>query len=324
MIRLSTPSRLHFGLLHLPCGDDPSGAGVRRFGGVGLMIESPGVRLTARPAEAWSAEGPLADRALASARRFAGTLAPADLAPQHLAVEQAAPDHYGLGTGTQLGLGVARALAEASGWKDPDVVDLARRVGRGLRSAIGVHGFAQGGFLVDAGQGRPATIAPLVARALVPEDWRVVLVLPPWKRGLYGAEEGQAFEELSRRTRTSQPTDRLCRLVLLGMLPALAEADCQEFGEAVYEYNLLVGECFAGVQGGPYTDPRIGELVSFIRRQGVPGAGQSSWGPAVFAVAASPDQADALARRIRERFGWGEDEVVVTRANNQGARLVQS
>ena len=66
MPRIRTASRLHFGLLSLS-GDGAS----RCFGGVGLMIESPGLVLHTTPAEDWCAEGLLAERALAFARRFA-------------------------------------------------------------------------------------------------------------------------------------------------------------------------------------------------------------------------------------------------------------
>ena len=55
-LRIRTPSRLHFGLL----GWGPRRA--RQFGGVGLMIEAPGLELTAEPAPDWSFAGPLADR----------------------------------------------------------------------------------------------------------------------------------------------------------------------------------------------------------------------------------------------------------------------
>jgi beta-RFAP synthase len=321
MIRVRTGSRLHFGLLSVPSADRGQPAlPVRRFGGAGMMVESPGVCLAVRPAADWSAEGPLAERALAFARWFAGTLPPGAVPPHHLVVERCPPEHMGLGTGTQLGLAVARALAAAAGWLEPDAVDLARRVGRGLRSAIGVHGFARGGFLVDAGQRHPDSVAPLLARVAVPEAWRVLLVLPPWPPGRSGHDEHQAFTDLARRGIPSEHTDRLCRLVLLGMLPSLIEADLGAFGEAVYEFNARVGECFAAVQGGVYADPRIAELVGFLRRQGMSGAGQSSWGPAVFGIAPDPDRAADMAGRIREQFGWGSERILLARAWNDGAK----
>src|SRR5262245_51106612 len=142
MILVHAPSRLHFGLLSLPGPAHwPNQLGeavvpARWFGGVGLMVEVPGVRLTAAPAPDWSATGPLAERALVYARRFAQTVPAAQVRPQRLEVERSAPEHAGLGTGTQLGLAVARALAAAWKLDGLDAAELARRIGRGARSAL--------------------------------------------------------------------------------------------------------------------------------------------------------------------------------------------
>lgn len=315
MIRVRTASRLHFGLLSFSA--DPSG-GERRFGGAGLMVDRPGVSLCVRPAAAWSAEGPLAARALAFAQQVATTLPPALRRPYHVQVEQAAPEHSGLGTGTQLGLAVARAVTTACGLPELSVEELARRVGRGRRSALGIHGFTRGGFLVDGGKRRAEEVAPSVARADFPEPWRVVLVLPPWAQGLHGEGEVLAFERLRAEP---ELTDRLCRLVLLGMLPALIERDLEAFGEAVYEFNRRVGEVFAPVQGGCYAHARVADLVASLRREGVRGVGQSSWGPGVFALAGDDEQAAALVRTVRARAALQAHEVIVCRGSNQGAQV---
>lgn len=327
MIRVRTASRLHFGLLSLPTSRRwPSFQGeealpARRFGGVGLMIEAPGVQVMAAPAAAWSAEGPLAERALEFVHRFAQTLPPHTLRPHRFFIEHSAAEHSGLGTGTQLGLAIARVLAVAAGLPEMDAVELGRRVGRGLRSAIGIHGFAQGGLLVEGGQRSDDTIAPLSVRVAFPDLWRLVLVLPPWGSGWHGEAERQAFRQLDGQ-RTLAQTDALCRLVLLGLLPALAENDLETFGETLFDYNVRVGEMFASVQGGTYASPRLAELVAFVRRQGVRGVGQSSWGPAVFAVVASEEPARELAVRIQQQFGLEANQVLITRAVNHGAILI--
>ena len=315
MIRVRAASRLHFGLLSFAAA---ASGGERRFGGAGLMVEQPGVTLGVRPAARWSAEGPLAARALDFAHQVAATVPPERRQPYHVHVEQAAPEHSGLGTGTQLGLAVARAVTTASGLPELPVEDLARRVGRGRRSGLGIHGFARGGFLVDGGKCRADAIAPLVARAEFPESWRVVLALPPWAQGLHGEGEVQAFERLR-----AEPglTDRLCRLVLLGMLPALSEGDLEAFGEAVYEFNRRVGEVFAPVQDGCYSHARVADLIACLRREGVRGVGQSSWGPGVFAVAGDDDRAAALARMVGARAALQAHEVLVCRASNHGAQV---
>jgi len=327
-VAVQSPCRLHFGLLSFPAADHwPNRVGrqtvpARRFGGVGLMVQTPGVRLTARPAPGWSAEGPLAERALEYARQFALATPPPEGSPpppRHLVVEQCPPEHAGLGTGTQLGLAVARALMVSWGVHDADVVGLAQRVGRGTRSALGVHGFAQGGFLAEAGKGTAEAVAPLVARLPFPQAWRIVLVLPRSDKGLHGTAETRAFERLRDQGMPLARTDTLCRLVLLGMLPALAEQDLPAFGEALHDFNCLAGEAFAAVQGGTYASPRVAELVAFIRGQGVRGVGQSSWGPTAFAVAEDEGHAEHLAARIREQFALGPEEVFTTSACNHGA-----
>jgi beta-ribofuranosylaminobenzene 5'-phosphate synthase len=329
MFRIRTPSRLHFGLLSLggdalsPWPDRLGAAALpaRRFGSVGLMIEAPGVNVTAAPAFSWSAEGPLADRVLAAAQQFAASETGAEVYPCRFHVEYAAAEHSGLGTGTQLALAGARLVAAVNRLPCPDVTELSRRAGRGLRSALGAHGFFQGGFLIDGGKGASDALAPLLVRRSFPDTWGVVLALPAVPVGLHGNEELQAFRDLIGPAPDLARTDALCRLALLGMLPALVENDLQAFGEALHDFNARVGEAFASVQGGLYAHAQVAEMVAWLRGQGVPGVGQSSWGPAVFAIVADRDRAHRLAHRLQHHFGLDEDRVLVTRADNKGAIL---
>jgi beta-RFAP synthase len=326
MITVQAPSRLHFGLFHL--GEEAHWSNsegrpsvpARRFGGIGLMVREPGLVVSVRPAPEWSAEGPLSGRALEYAQRLAEALSKHDAGkPQHIVVQRCADEHAGLGTGTQLSLAVGRAILAAWGIDGIGTVELGRLLGRGARSAIGIHGFERGGFLVEAGQSSDGTISPLVARCDFPEEWRVVLAIPSWAHGLHGDRERQAFATLRAHPALVAETDALCRLVLLGMLPALAEHNLEAFGEAVYDFNRRVGERFAAAQGGPYAHPRLLEVVAFLRQNGVSAAGQSSWGAAIFAVAADQERAKQLAAMLRERFALATAEVLVTSAQNSGA-----
>ena len=214
-------------------------------------------------------------------------------APQRLVVGGAAGT-LGLGTGTQLGLAVARALATPAGLTGP-AVDLAPRR-PGAAFGAGHPRFRPRRLPGRSGQALPDEgVSPLVARAAFPEAWRVVLVLPAGGQGLHGHHERQAFQRLLARP-DREVTDALCRLMLLGMLPALAERDLEAFGEAVYDFNRRVGEVFRPVQGGTYAHPRTAEVVAWLRQQGVRGVGQSSWGPAVFAAVEEEREAEAVAR----------------------------
>jgi beta-RFAP synthase len=325
MVRVRTGSRLHFGLLSFPAealgssAARPQTVATRWFGGVGLMVEMPALQLLTEPSAAWSADGPLSDRALTFARRFAQSSPDVGLQPRRISIEQAPPEHRGLGTGTQLGMAVARALSLNCGLGKLSAAELALRVGRGARSSLGIHGFAQGGFLVEAGKRQAAEVSPLVARLPFPETWRLVLIFPPCGQGLSGADEQEAFRRLQSQPLTLATTDTLCRLVLLGMLPALAECDFEAFSDALYDFNVRVGTAFAPIQGGSYAHPRIVELVTWMRRQGIRGVGQSSWGPAVFALVADEEQAVWLAERIRQTFALDQAQVTVTKACNGGA-----
>jgi beta-ribofuranosylaminobenzene 5'-phosphate synthase len=292
MIRIRTASRLHFGLFSLPFAQAeawPNQEGQatiprREFGGVGLMIDKPGVELTADEAKRWSAEGPQADRTLRFAQAYCVSMSIQEVF--HLRVVAAAHEHVGLGTGTQLGLAVARALAGLTGQVGPalDVANLAKRVGRGLRSAIGVHGFQHGGFLVEAGKTSDETLSPLLLHNDFPVDWSVLLIIPHGLQGTHGRREIDAFGELANHEPNERATEALCRIVLLGMLPAFAQRDLPAFGEALYEFNRRVGAMFQSAQGGLYAHPRVEQIVDSLRDLGIKGVGQSSWGPAIFAV----------------------------------------
>lgn len=323
MIRVSTPSRLHFGLFALPgaatmAWPDRDGSltlPARSYGGAGLMIEHPGLTVSVEAAAFWSSDGVLADRALAYARTVSAALQ-LDR-PLRVRVTTAVREHLGLGTGTQLGLAVARAVALAAGRRELSAVQLAQLVGRGKRSALGIHGFAQGGFLVEGGKRAGDSIAPLVARLAFPDAWRIVLVIASDVLGDHGAREGAAFRALGAGGAELDRTDALCRLVLLGMLPAIVEADLEAFGEALYDFNRRVGEMFRPWQGDLYAHPRIGALVAALRAQRVRGVGQSSWGPTVFAVVRA-EETEGLCRWLAQRHGCQPNELQVTQARNTG------
>src|SRR5262245_9867607 len=212
---VEAPARLHLGLLDL------RGDLGRRYGGIGAALESPTLRLEARPAAAMSAAGPHGERVLEHARAAAERLG-IDAAAA-FRVSQALPAHSGLGSGTQLALATAQALALLAG-RSPDVATLAEATGRARRSAIGTWAFAQGGFLLEGGRrdshDRPA---PLLLQRPVPAGWRCVLAIPDVPRGLFGNAEEQAFRDLPPPT--AELTARVAHLVLMQVLPGLVEAD---------------------------------------------------------------------------------------------------
>ena len=312
MIELRTPSRLHFGLLAY------SQQAGRQFGGVGLMVNQPDILLRLEPADEFVATGPMADRALVFARRFADRC-DQTLNGARIEIARAPRPHTGLGTGTQLGMAVAKALALMIDRDDWGAEELASMVGRGQRSAIGVYGFFTGGLIVEGGKADPTRLSPRLVQQPFCERWRLVLVSQHRLQGISGREEQHAFATIP--SIGDETTAKMCRLVLLGLLPALLEQDLECFSQALFELQQLVGSCFAASQGGIYADPLLTSIVQFVRDQGVPGVGQSSWGPTLYVVTANQAMANQLADDIRNKFDLQDHEVSITEADNHGAEV---
>src|SRR5262245_24632603 len=307
---IEAAARLHFGVLDL------RGSLGRRFGGLGAAIPSPSLLLEAAPAAEVTAAGPDAERVEAFARRF---LAHHGLTGgARLTLHRAIPPHSGLGSGTQLGLSVARALAELNRLPT-DAPGLARAVSRGRRSAIGTWSFAYGGFIVEGGH-RPqeGTVAPLLGRYEVPESWRYVVAVPPGEPGLSGEAESTAFERLPAPP--EREPERVARLVLMQLLPSLVEGDLAAFGAALTAIQQLTGAWFAASQGGIFA-PGLGpELIARMAEWGAAGVGQSSWGPAVYGLVEGAERARALAERVTVALA-GQGLVFEGGFARHGARL---
>ncbi len=311
-VRVSTPSRLHFGLLRL---HEHEG---RSFGGLGMMIDQPRVELELAAATEWQVSGPTAKRAAAFAEQALVALPVAEKpAALWIRVSSHVPSHRGLGGGTQLALAIAAGVRALIGLPPASAAELAQAAGRGARSAVGSHGFVHGGLIWERGRVGEDAISELTQRVPIPESWRIVLVAPPRGEGLSGMTEHEAFKRLPAAPTTA--TRRLETLAEDRILPAARSAAVDEFGDAVYEYGRLSGELFAVVQGGPYASAEIAECVAALRASGVRGVGQSSWGPTVFAVTAGQEAAEDLTARLRGDRRWAEHEIVVAGPDNRGA-----
>lgn len=306
---VEAPARLHMGLIDL------RGDFGRRFGGIGAALEAPSVLIEARPADRLSAEGEEGERLLLYARRFLDRHGIEGGA--WLRVHRAIPAHSGLGSGTQLALATARALAVLFD-RPLDAPGLADATGRAQRSAIGTWAFEQGGFLLEGGRRVPGDgPAPLLLRRPMPAEWRCVVAIPDVPRGLSGSAEEQAFRNLPPPP--AELVGRVAHLILMVVLPALVEEDLTAFGLGLTEVQRLVGEMFRPVQGERFAHALVAELVDELLAGGAAGAGQSSWGPAVYGLVRGEEAARSLARRVEDRLG-GRGVVLATGFSNRGAR----
>jgi beta-RFAP synthase len=311
-VTVTVPGRLHVGFVDL------NGELGRRFGSLGIALDLPRTKLTMARGQGLSAQGPDSGRALASVRSLLQHFGIEG--GVHVRIDTAIPEHIGLGSGTQLSLGVGVAFARLFGLRS-DPWALARVLHRGARSSIGIASFELGGVILDGGRGGLDRPPPVVSRLPFPEAWRVVLIFDRSRRGLHGSAEAEAFCRLP-----PFPPDRaahLCRLVLMGALPALVEEDFQEFSASIAELQRITGDHFAPLQGGSrFSSGAVAGVLDWLTAEGIAGVGQSSWGPTGFALLESEADAADIVRAARRR--WPQSSALsfaISQGRNHGGEV---
>lgn len=325
-VRITAGARLHFGLLDIAAP----------FGGCGVMIDQPATIVEVLPARQFSysdlaSSSDHAERALAIAGRIAERLAlKSSLPPVGVRVIQAAPSHTGLGSGTQLSLAIAEAilhvlqattrhtqLCETDGWREIWLY----AADRGLRSAVGTHGYQQGGFVVEGLRPESADDAlnALDMRLELPAAWRASVLLPGMfpdpDLAVSGEQEQAKFASLPPASLKRR--DSLRRLLTDSLIPAIQDADFSTFCDAVTQYNRSSGMLFADVQGGAYHGETTTQLVEQLLEMGYRGVGQSSWGPGVFVWHPDVESAETF----QQRFGDSDFQVLITTPNPDRRQL---
>lgn len=330
-VTVKAHARLHFGFI------DPDGSSGRQFGSIGLAINEPSTMLEATPADHLVVEGEERDRVLTLARRF---LRHYNLHHgAHIAIKSTIPAHAGLGSGTQLALSVAAALARLFSI-DAGVRELAAAMGRGVRSGIGIAAFERGGFIVDAGRKTVSSVEcrvssglkqtgtrtrdlvpPTIVRYAFPKEWTFVIAIPRVARGLAGKAETEAFHGLSGR-RAGGSADRLSRILLMQMLPSVLDHDPVVFGKSLTTIQRIVGAWFRPAQGGTFATSEGAALIKAMSRVGALGVGQSSWGPAVYGLAENRQATASIIEKMRVIApGKIDADLFPTHACNRGATI---
>ena len=314
-VSVRTVARLHFGFTSL--SNDMG----RCYGSIGLALERPFTNIEVFGSNKFEVIGGNREKILWMVKEFSERY---DIQPRlTIKVETGIPEHSGLGSGTQLALAVGVSLAKMHNIV-ADAGELAGVMGRGSRSGIGIAAFESGGFIIDAGHKHGARHGPdqrptIVFRHDFPADWCFLVVIPSAKRGLNGMGENAAFASLSPSITVSE---KICRLTHLKLIPALIEKDIAEFGSALTEIDQKTGSYFADAQGGVYGEDVTGEIVDFMLRAGAYGAGQSSWGPAIYGLVdgSCAGSTEAALKAFMERTGR-KGAVFVAQARNRGAEI---
>ncbi|MGR9013549.1 MAG: beta-ribofuranosylaminobenzene 5'-phosphate synthase family protein [Gammaproteobacteria bacterium] len=307
-VSVVAPARLHMGFIDL------SGSLGRHFGSIGVALNEINTRLSISGADKLIISGPAAQRA----EKCISLLCKALRVPDKLnvVIESAIPEHVGLGSGTQMSLAIGTALNEYYGL-GLSVREIAAVTDRGLRSGIGIGVFEQGGLVVDGGRGDKTITPPVLSHMNVPDDWRFILVFDQRGQGLHGQQEIQAFKELPPFPQSEAA--RLCYLLLMQGLPAVAENDIIKFGDVISQLQRSVGEHFSSAQGGVFTSPEVAAAMNWLEQQGAVAIGQTSWGPTGFCAIDGPQLAESIIDQARLEFAhFDKLSFVVASARNSG------
>ncbi|PKG32518.1 beta-ribofuranosylaminobenzene 5'-phosphate synthase [Methanoregula sp.] len=319
---VDTPSRIHISLI------DMHGGSGRVDGGIGIPLDEPGILLEAELAPEFSVAGcdPIIQERVRQVA--ADVLQKLGLGGNvAITVRKQFPAHVGLGSGSQLALAVAKAVAVLHD-RHLTARELACLTGRGGTSGIGTAAFDRGGFIIDGGHRfgaggektdfRPSSASrgvnppPVIVRHEFPQDWKILLAIPAVPAGASGGQEADIF-----RTRCPVPLDEVRALsheVLMRMLPGLAGQDLDLFGSAINNVQELG---FKKVELSLQPQAVTG-LLPVLRGAGAAGAGMSSFGPAVYAFGDTNMMSVERAARsfMDESFGG---TTIITSARNSGA-----
>ncbi|MDR5768203.1 MULTISPECIES: beta-ribofuranosylaminobenzene 5'-phosphate synthase family protein [unclassified Caballeronia] len=306
-ITVESPARLHLGFI------DPNGSLGRVFGSVGLAIDAHGTRITARQAPASRRDAHIEGATTEAQReRIEHHVEQLEAAlgkgpTIDIEVHETSRAHTGLGSGTQLALALGTAYARVRG-HEATTADIATILARGARSGIGIHGFDHGGLIVDGGRDARNTrhtsttkLPPLIARQPFPDAWRVLLIDDTSREGLHGDEEKRGLASLAPFP--ASLAAHLSHLVLMRVLPAVAEHDFDTYADAICDLQHTIGEYFAPVQGGVFASPAVARALEAVAAEQKAGIGQTSWGPVGFAFVASAQDAEralAAAQRVSQ------------------------
>lgn len=320
MIRITSPSRLHIGLIDMnaSCG--------RVDGGVGLSLASPHITISA---EISSEIEVIGDSSFAARMKKAAEI----LLPKgkgiKISIEEDIPPHIGCGSGTQAALCASAAVNELYNL-NMSVKGMAIAVGRGGTSGIGVASFQKGGFIVDGGHKfvdkgsfSPSSAsktppAPVIFREDFPQ-WDIILALPKSNCiGAHDIREVDIFKQMCPIPLHEVQT--VSHIVLMQLMPAIMDQDIESFSKGINQMQTI-GFKHREVQ---LQDPAVRDLIELLQDNGAYGAGMSSFGPIVFAFSDNHHESIML-QNVAQSFlsdTLGGD-VMITHANNTGASIVE-
>ena len=291
---IRTGCRLHFGL----DGVTPP------FGGCGVMVDAMPTVVEAYRTDGFGVTGPavtddIRRRVEGIAVRIAEARKRDRLPPVQIVVHRVTPPHHGLGSGTQLAMAVADAMGAIV--DDPvernshehreNIVAVALR---GQRSKVGTLGYFGGGYWSHDASGQ--------RQIAVPVQWRWLIMTPHAPPPpVFGPREEAWFERSAvAKNKDASSVRKSLQRQMKQLDDAIASADFDATSTCLYDFNRQSGRLYGDVQRGCYRNEAVAALVDRLRGMGLAGVGQSSWGPAVFALCRNEAHALTIATTMAD------------------------
>ncbi len=311
MLKITTPSRLHITLI------DMNASKGRVDGGIGIALDKPYIGIATEKSERIEIAG--ISEHTERMRKSAAVLLPEGEGIR-ISIEKDYPSHIGMGSGTQAAMAAGMAVNRLYSL-GLSLREIAIKVGRGGTSGIGVAAFEKGGFILDVGHkfSEKRSFLPSSASKLPPApvllrrdfpDWDIVIAIPE-QRGVSSKNEIDIFRK--ECPVPLREVEMLSHIILMQLLPALVEEDIVTFGKGINSIQEI-GFKKREVELQPISEKLMQALIG----QDAYGAGMSSFGPTVYAFG---EDAENL-RKISEEFIGEKGQVFITKARNEGARIV--
>ncbi|NHJ32465.1 MAG: hypothetical protein FK732_06355 [Asgard group archaeon] len=323
-IQIKTPCRLHFGLIDL------NGELGRINGGLGVALNNPGWEINGWIPEKIDPKFSHSLPIISVINKFDNYFK-TKTKDVRFKILKRIPQHIGLGSNTQFCLAIGTILAKIHNI-ETSVVEIANAIKRGGTSGIGVAAFDKGGIILDGGHTfgpgkqtesfKPSSVStapppPIIFRYNPPSNWHFVILTPRTKQGVYGKKEIELFSE--NCPIPTKEVEKLSRLILVKILPAIIENDIQAFGEGLTE--MQTGFTRFGMKR--YKKGIVSDLLEFARKnQYIYGSGISSFGPTVFALTNTEEKAKKIIKEITDVFQKDKFELILSsKVNNTGSKI---
>jgi len=282
---------------------DLNGTSQRCCGGIGFSVQHPILQLKV---EQSSSDDVITSHG-AETEDYLDVLRKVESFQEKLRIEeiQAVRPHIGLGSLTQLKLSILKAVRLSKG-QHLDEETIPRELHIGATSGVGLGTFLYGGFILEGGyrvgRGVRKAIngeeygrsAPILARYELPSEWGVLLAIPKAMQSLSGSQEAEFFDGITPIPESE--TREIAYRILLGILPAIHEADYGGFIESV---KLI---CQMGSKPHELNVNRSCIPVVRALESAFGFGGLSSLGPTCYTFFERSRYDDVLVRELESRF----------------------